>query len=1159
MIRLSRSFPWTLVVVFGVGFVLSVSLESPDARKMKGVSLAAVTSSANTSYDLFSQKYDDEFITQGNRTLDRESSSGNRKSGGQRIQELISEWTQAPLKSFQRFRLATVIVANSIQTGDLVAARHWLSSAQSEQLPPDDGDSQRLLDWLESTLAIDEEASRPQLASVAGIQGSTLVFVTTGAFPPETLTNAYSELQNAEKAVAREPSVRHRILRMSWELLFGEIIASPQYGRISQAELRLDRGLKELHDIKSLLKVGEPGGIDEEARLAEDQVVALHLDAVRLREKKLEEKLKDVRELSEERLQIVQKLFRSYRQMATDVALAHRDAQLYEWNSAQLRFRNVKGALDAIEALIANAAEKKIKPEFLFDPEPLDAKPNPDVLPTFEQTFVQHLRVVRSLAALRLSEGLPNAEDRLELIKPVADELRKDGLATDPVSGYVFGLVYERLAVDLLGDDPADRQRRADAKPWFELAKQNLSLSVEKLVVERKRRFSDDSLAMAAINGGNEYLGNLNVLALVLPANAKVSSDELKKNAEYRLSQLVDRRVYLQEAQRLLTLGDSIGCVGVLSQAVERHADPDVWYALVRNSLRAKMVPAVVAKRLKTLSSSDVFPADDFRMPFLTGLVELESVRRELANADTKVLFGANNSAQRSRLRDALAPAISNFRTATTRGILDKQQRSMCQAYLSLCGSIQLALNTDRMFKSPFAEGELKAMAEEVIDNLKGRADSDLDADESIVAALQSRGFLELANNPDDNIGVALASFAAANDRQAALPYDRSSIREFGSLIIETLRRRKTDVTGDLERERSLRRAFQVISAAGLTARFGTPLDLAEGLEHGLQYVNQSRRSGEDSEASSLATVDAFDLLKEIDKDNPNELKTLILVYQVLAWLDSSKQRIDSSQSTDGLSLRYDEAAVAKALQSAILACQPDTKDASPTLANMQQAIASAGTPLAGYALIRAIDAKCASFGLLVDPEREAWRKLMIQAIQQTNKLFTDSVRERFPALASHYTSVVDQWNSVTNQLEDARYLSRRLRLRDSSEMLQSAIVRHPDNQELWDELLKVGARRIVSAPLGTAQDATIERAAANSALTAFLEACAKHQHNLSVPYFESLALLREKQNDLFGASAVLEEAITRIPTLDPAAISTLRASAAVLKAKAEQVRRYQQ
>ena len=396
-----------------MGFIFSVSRESPDARKSRGVSLASTTSFANTPHELFSQEHDDELIAQGTRALDRESEEqsypANHRSGGQRIQELISEWTQTPVESFQRFRLASLIVANCIRSGDRVAARQWLSSAQSEQLSPDDGDSQRLLDWLESTLAIDEQTSRSQLASVAGIQGSTLVFLTSGVFPPETITNAYTELQNAEKAAAKESSVRHRILRMSWELLFGEIIASTQYGRISEAELRLDRGLKELHDLEILLKVKEPGGIDEEARLAEDPVVALHLDAVRLREDKLEDKLNDVRELGKERLQIVQQLFRSYRQMATDVALAHRDAQLYEWNSAQLRFQKVKDGLDAIEALIANAAEKKIKSEFLFDPEPVDAKPNPDVLPAFEQTFAQHLRVVRSLAVLRqpLENNLP--------------------------------------------------------------------------------------------------------------------------------------------------------------------------------------------------------------------------------------------------------------------------------------------------------------------------------------------------------------------------------------------------------------------------------------------------------------------------------------------------------------------------------------------------------------------------------------------------------------------------------------------------------------------------------------------------------------------------------------------------------------------------------
>jgi len=813
----------------------------------------------------------------------------------------------------------------------------------------------------------------------------------------------------ARRQYAAEQTLGNEVRLATWLLAFGEMATTePELGLWTNAVDALEEGQQMLSEIEGIVEK-DP---DLETQIAAQPVIAMRLDAARVRQAETEKRNELARDKERERLRRLRELVRVYRDLAYDLSLAQMQFLLGDAQEARNANQSALGNIAKIQAIAQAEADYHL----FFDEPSLDGQTDFDVANAAHEpvsaNMVSLAKSLQALMTLRLAEGdgrhdpaLVNEATqwaRAALGEPAEVENLPAGHDADNVlAHFVLGESGDAAGEIALSADRFDVGAEKAAGLHYQTARQHLKKVGE----------------------------------LVGDSSADNATDSIQARARILEANLKDAQAYLERVRQLTAGGDVRQASEEAKEALLRHPTIDVWVAYAETARRAGQSPEQLLNEIDKATAAGVIAADDPHVQLARAKLDLAAVwqvagQQGLANLPRQQLTGVDQ--RLSALEQRLRATAANAGQHPLQGQLEAHA-ALAAAYRAMVAPARSG-----------AERELTdgyRAAQDAAASLEG-ALSDADADEigvreALIAARLAQGYLALRVLPNYR-DESLLAFSAAFDEMAKLPFGAGNVKVLGSPMLTALRNRPDAAASRLAQdERQLRQMMSGFVEAAFAMQYGEPGPAAERMAEALRGAQIAGTSGRPLDATMmLGQADGFDAQITL------------------------RESVRAFKSLGDAAAGRDEVALVEALR--ILTPEAVPENAATDFAEeiddptLDRAVSQIQSPLAGFALVTALEQSAAGIeASSSDPRRVRYLKYALAAQKQTAQLLSASrLAGKYPHLVAMNEQAGQRLGSADFYTARAERLRMRGELDAAREVYLDGVKRHPRSQPLWQGLI---------------------------------------------------------------------------------------------------------
>ena len=826
-------------------------------------------------------------------------------------------------------------------------------------------------------------------------------------FTAKAVTKIVGQLKSAMNKYKANPTLENKIRVATWRIMLGEVATEggKSLSLWSVALDEFDAGSKWLREIE--IQIAKSPEL--ERRISNSHLVAMRLDATRVRRGPIAKRTTLARKSERARLNQLREIAKAYRTLLEKGSQADLYFRLADYERA--RQANI-GSLKAISKIYDIAASRN--DYYLFKDEPR-VDPDSDfkaVQATTEPLgidVVGHAKVMHSLATFRLAVAGKTVdrklleESRLWAFAAVNGgdagdiKLPKGKVTANPIAHYVLGLVNETLGTEMTRERPARAESHRLARTHFNAAKSHFAQA--KSVISTK------------------YSNNKTLATLAA---------EITAHAE----KLTAPKKCLKEAQQQTVDGRPREAMKILGDGVLRHRDTSLWLELIDNARRARVSRVDLRKIVSQASEEKVFEQRD-----VFAQIALTKVATELAWNEIAEKGAAKMPAKRrARLRGDLQRQTAALKTALAM-VDDEVTRAQGQAVMALSIAYQTILSPSQDSRKARL-GESHRLARDAMVVLATEIEKQKDAvqrvkfREALIASRLAYGHVAMQMLPkyrDD----ALLAFAAAFDEMAKLPYHTGNVKILGSPMITALAGRDGESGGKLAIEERRYRQLVTRFLEGMYAlQFGNAAAAADQMTAALRL---GERVGKDQK--KFGPRDATVMLGQADGfDAKVTLQDTVKSFKILADIKAG---------------RHDTAFIG-----AVQLLVPNARISRVDDINQQtleKAVRGIQSPLVGYALASALEAHLNSLGLGVGQRREILIAQTSAALSKVNVILRSRrMQDRYPHLVAMAKDIQGRFSSADQFRKDALKRRGRADLSGAIEILAAGIRIHSRSEALW-------------------------------------------------------------------------------------------------------------
>ena len=861
------------------------------------------------------------------------------------------------------------------------------------------------------------------------------------------LPQIIDELKKSRKAIT-DDNIVERVRLMSWLLLAGEIIVesengSPSAGLLRNAINAFDEGFTILADLEQTF-AEYPAQESLLTSTPENALVAMRLDAVRVRKASIESRESLAKEKEFERLDALRELIAAEKSLMDEVGRTSFAVMNHDWIG-------VRDAGDKALEHVASMQEitrKKRDYYLLEEPKAISTDNqwsaiDPAITPV-SSGVVSSVKSMIALAAARLAE--------VKLSVLVENQNNGGEKETDKEKEIIHLLDSSdslvQRATGKIDDDPADgfdpenaiapyvkgliSEMRARLSTYSKIGDANLLRGVEDLTKKAKDEFK-------GLEPKFEKWG------------ADVAAAYLLEDAERRIEALSDESIALVEANSLSKSGHVDKAWDLLGQSAEVIGSQEVLLERANAARRAKRNTKDTLAELDRAEASRLIPADD---------IDAAITRTGLVLQDIGVLLSTRQASEVARVDQAHALAEltaieKKLKTAIEKAATDNPALPKAWAWLSLC----LAYKSQETSEPEVIERlvkETKRLAQDALFELNKSPPKSDDWNpghvEAVVAAQLALGHAAAKALPSYRDESRLA-FAAAIDNSTSLPFNNAHFRLLGSPLLSALAAGDSGGSGKLaQEERALRQMMTRFVEASFALRFGDQQSAADQMEEAVRlHTATSSKKGSQFDASSeLQQADGFDVHISL----PDSIRAFAAMSQTNTGNPEEALRTL-------LAITIPEPSLPTALG------WPLTEDGK-NLVN--QAISKSQSPLVALALALALEEVVDGVDISDVEMVEPLIVLAVKSHMRTSELLKAArVADRYPHIIFLNTQLGMRLKDANHQQAVAQAKQAKGDIIGAIAALRAAIRRQPREQLLWKTLLSLEVNRISADPTNAA------------------------------------------------------------------------------------------
>lgn len=857
------------------------------------------------------------------------------------------------------------------------------------------------------------------------------------------LPQILDELKKSRKAIT-DDNIVERVRLMSWLLLAGEIIVesengSPSAGLLRNAINAFDEGFSILADLEQTF-AEYPAQESLLTSTPENALVAMRLDAVRVRKASIESRESLAKEKEFERLDALRELIAAEKSLMDEVGRTSFAVMNHDWIG-------VRDAGDKALEHVASMQEitrKKRDYYLLEEPKAISTDNqwsaiDPAITPV-SSGVVSSVKSMIALAAARLAE--------VKLSVLVENQNNGGEKETDKEKEVIHLLdssdsLVQRATVKI-DDDPADGFDPENA----------IAPYIRGLVLETRARLSTYS-----------KIGDADLLRDIKDSTkrAKAAFEELQpkfekwgadvaaayllEDAKRRIEALSDESIAIIEATSLSKTGHVDEAWNLLGQSAEVLGSHEVLLERANAARRAKRKSEDTLAELDRAEASRLIPAHD---------IDAAITRAGLVLQDIGVLLSTRQASEVARVDQAhalaeLTAVEKKLKTAIEKTAPANSSLPKAWAWLSLCLAYESQTTSDPKVIERLVK-ETKRLAQDALFELNKNPPKGDDWNpshvEAVVAAQLALGHAAAKALPSYRDESRLA-FAAAIDNSTSLPFNNAHFRLLGSPLLSALAAGDSGGSGKLaQEERALRQMMTRFVEASFALRFGDQQSAADQMEEAVRlHTATSSKKGSQFDASSeLQQADGFDVHISL----PDSIRAFAAMSQTNTGNPEEALRTL-------LAITIPEPSLPTALG------WPLTEDGK-NLVN--QAISKSQSPLVALALALALEEVVDGVDISDVEMVEPLIVLAIKSQMRTSELLEATrVADRYPHIISLNRQLGMRLKDANHHQAIAQAKQAKGDIIGAIAALRAAIRRQPREQLLWKTLLSLEVNRISADP----------------------------------------------------------------------------------------------
>ena len=813
----------------------------------------------------------------------------------------------------------------------------------------------------------------------------------------------------ARSAFKQNASLENKIKLLTALILFGELASRPEEQSYSDANEAFTSGMQMLGEVERELR-DDP---QKDRALSDNRPLAVRFDVVRFRQATIREKSIDSANRERKRVETLQRIVLAYRDMAGDFASAM-SAQLT--NDEPRALAGIDESLGRIRDIQKTVDESKdfyllVKPPNVVN----DKNPDEKIVYNEESPFTPRLssesHVLRGITRYRIAAQAEGRLDKKTISASLEDVAAglKDGDEGDPDN--VLGL----YSAGILHEEQADLLLTANP--------------ADKAARDTARK---------AFTNAKSFLKKAH----------KNATDILVREIDRRLKWIDDPQAIVQQARAETDSGKLTAARAILQAGIHRHNDLSVWLewavAVCRDGGDKQNVLDVLnaASRAAIIDgSSPQFAACRGRVT-INAIVSATALGLENLDKDARQKHAENCG----RVADELRVAAAKLEA------IDKAVCESFQAFASAYGEILLADNKERQSSAAEAYALCKT-SHKFLEEQIAKPGQPVDLQEALIACRLALGYLATATVPnfqDD----AIASFAGVLDERSRVLGSAADLKVMGAPLVAALRDRPLDAgQQSVGYEQRLRRSLVSLLDGTVSLQFGAPEESAQFLEDGLVRL-RSPAADKDQLPNAARLFNDSDTY-EVER----YLEDFMSVFAVLADVEAGRGR----EALEKAIRRVDPEALKNNAEQPL--------EAALTANVLERVITRTRSPMASYAVGRALEAYALSLGLS-DASNGKSKTLLDygrRAIAQAKQSTTPWLADRYPAFVTLLQQSEQRFAGAESYLAQVRQLRGQGRYDEAVKELQQAVRLYRDNRDLWRLWVEIELANAVKAGAETA------------------------------------------------------------------------------------------
>jgi tetratricopeptide (TPR) repeat protein len=808
----------------------------------------------------------------------------------------------------------------------------------------------------------------------------------------------------ARSEFEQDASLENKIKLLTALILFGELASRPEEQSYSDANEAFSAGIQMLAEVERELK-DDP---KKDRDLSENRPLAVRFDVVRFRQAKIREKSIESANRERERVEKLQRIVLAYRDMAGDFATAM---------SAQLT-NDEPRALAGIDESLAQLrdiqkAVDESKDFYLLTKPPNvvnDKNPDEELVYNEESPFTPRLssesHILRGITRYRIATQSNKALDEKTVsasLQDVATGL-ENGEEGDPDN--VLGL----YSAGILHEEQADL-----------------------LLNENPADKAARDTAKKAYGTAKSFLTK---------ARDK-TKDLLAEEIDRRLNWIDDPQAIIQQARTETDSGNLRAARATLQAGIHRHDDLAVWVEWAAAVSRDGGDKQRVLDVLDAASQAAVIDSSNPQFAVCRGRVAINAIV-----AATALGLEDLDKDTRQKYADRCSEVADQLRAAAAK--LQAVDKAVCESFQSLAsayGEILLADNKERQSRAAESYALCKT-SHKVLEEEVAQPGQPLDLQEALVACRLALGYLATATIPEFQDD-AIASFAGVLDERSKLAGSPADLKVMGAPLVAALRDRPLDAgQQSVSYEQRLRRSMVSLLDGTVSLQYGAPEESAQFLEDGLVRLRSQA-------AEKDQLPDAARLFNDSDTyEVERYLEDFMSVFAVLA-------DVEAGRGKEAL-----EKAIRRVDPEALKTNAEQPLEAALTANVLERVIQRTKSPMASYAVGRALEAYALSLGLSDGPTGNGKALLDFgrRAIAEAKQATTPWLADRYPAFVTLLQQSEQRFAGADSYLAQVRQLRAQGRYDEAVKELQKAVRLYRDNRDLWRLWVEIELANAVEA-----------------------------------------------------------------------------------------------